>query len=171
MTPPALHRGPRRAGSAFALCALLMVFAAQAAEMYRWVDEKGVTNVSDSVPDKYKAVAQRVDTTQLDADEARRRAAARPSAAPASGAASSAGLAGKVAPPASAVPGAASLSASGSALADGDCPSLQRRFREAQKCFGPAIKTLNGNVNSARSPECPSVVDPEPKCGPDPLLK
>jgi hypothetical protein len=155
-----------RLRATIALGASLLAFAVHAAEMYRWIDERGVTNISDSVPDKYKAIAQRVDTTQFDAEEARRRESARRAAVPASGAASAASVAASAS---AATPGA--LSASAAAANGDDCPTLQRRFRDAQKCFGPAVRTINGNVNSARSPECPNVVDPEPKCGPDPLLK
>ena len=61
--------------------------AAGAAEIYRWVDDKGVTNVSDVVPEKYKKVAQRVETPPAP-DEATRRAAAVRAAAIASEAAS-----------------------------------------------------------------------------------
>ena len=55
--------------------------------MYRWVDEHGVVNVSDAVPDKYKKVAQRVDSGQYEPTEVQRREAAARAAALASDAA------------------------------------------------------------------------------------
>ena len=69
------------------LCAGLVVLAAQAVEMYRWVDEHGVVNISDVVPDKYKKTAQRVNSSQFDLTDAQRRDAAERAAALASEAA------------------------------------------------------------------------------------
>ncbi len=146
--------------------ALLMATPAFAVDMYRWVDERGVTNVSDAVPDKYKHVATKVDSTQFNVSARQRRAAA-------SQAAAIIGRAAADAPPepaASSValrrvrkataPPVAAASAGGN-----DCATLQRRYREAQECFAAGSNTVSGAVNVARSPQCPIVVDPSPKCG------
>jgi hypothetical protein len=153
----------------FAVCLWSM---AGAVEIYRWVDERGVTNVSDVVPEKYKKVAQKVETGS-EPDEATRREAAGRAAAIASAAAAGAGSAaaanarqgGSVATPLSA---SRSSSAAAQALAPGDaeeCAALQRRYRESQDCFGAQPRTITGAINGARSPQCPVVVDPSPRCG------
>ena len=46
-----------------------------------------------------------------------------------------------------------------------DCATLQRRYKESQDCFGPQPRTITGAINGARSPDCPVVVDPSPRCG------
>jgi hypothetical protein len=154
-----------------ALLALALWSAASAVEVYRWVDDRGITNVSDVVPDKYKRVAQKVEFAPVEPDDATRRAAVARAAAIASAAASGAGptaaanarQGGSVATPLS-----ASRSASASASSDrdsDDCATLQRRYKESQDCFGPQPKTITGAINGARSPQCPVVVDPSPKCG------
>ena len=155
------------------LFALSLFGAAGAAEIYRWIDEKGVTNVSDVVPDKYKKIAVKIDSAQFEPDERTRREAAARTAAIASAAASGAGpvaaanarQGGSVATTLSASRSASSA-ASASASGDGDdCPTLQRRYRESQECFGPQPRTTTGAINGARSPQCPVVVDPSPRCG------
>lgn len=147
---------------------LLITTSAFAVQMYRWVDEHGVTNVSDAVPDKYKHVATKVDSSQYNLTAQQRRAAA-------SQAALLVGRAAAVAPLESAASSAAlrrtrKAARAPAAVASGDgdgddCATLQRRYREAQKCFAAGPKTINGTVNAARSPQCPIVVDPAPKCG------
>jgi hypothetical protein len=156
-----------------ALFAACLWSAVGAGEIYRWVDERGVTNVSDVVPEKYKKVAQKVDTGPLEPDEATRREAVARAAAIASAAASGTGPAaaanarqgGSVATPLSASRSASSA-ASASASGDGDdCATLQRRYKESQDCYGPQPRTITGAINGARSPQCTAVVDPSPKCG------
>jgi hypothetical protein len=152
-----------------ALFALALWSAASAVEAYRWVDDRGVTNVSDVVPDKYKSVAQKVELAPVEPNDATRRAAVARAAAIASAAASGAGPAvaangrqgGSVATPLSASRSASTPSAGDS----DDCATLQRRYKESQDCFGPQPKTITGAINGARSPQCPVVVDPSPKCG------
>ena len=145
-----------------------IAFGASSAEIYRWVDDKGVTNLSDVVPDKYKNVAQRIETPAEPNDVSRKegawRAAASASAASASQPVSNVrrpavGLSGNV-------PGRSASAGSLSSSDDNDdCGALQRRYKESQECFGPRPRTITGAINGARSPECPVVVDPSPKCG------
>ncbi len=151
------------------LCAGTLWGEAIAADVYRWVDERGVTNISDVVPEQYRKVAERIDTSSSEIDEPTRRAAAARVAATASAAASgarpvaaaNARQGGSVAAPLS-----ASRTGSASAAGDGDdCATLQRRYKESQDCFGPQPRTITGAINRARSPQCPVVVDPSPRCG------
>lgn len=143
---------------------LIVATSALAVDMYRWVDERGVTNVSDAVPDKYKHVATKVDSNQYNLTARQRRAAAS-EAAGLTGRAAAGALSEAAAP--SPAPGRARGVAPAPArgAAANDCATLQRRYREAQECFAAGPKTVNGTVNAARSPKCPVVVDPSPKCG------
>jgi hypothetical protein len=154
--------------SVAALLAAGVFASASAADVYRWVDEKGVTNVSDVVPEKYKNVAELVDIPVEPAQIQRRapvtaalsaQPAASRSIAPAPARLTGPGLSGITsARPAS----AASLSPSDDS---DDCATLQRRYKESQDCFGPQPRTITGAINGARSPSCPVVIDPSPKCG------
>lgn len=145
---------------------LLMTTSAFAVQMYRWVDEHGVTNVSDAVPDKYKHVATKVDSSQYNLTARQRRAAASQAALLVGRAAAVAPLESAVSSAALRRTGKAAREPAAVASGDGDdCATLQRRYREAQECFAAGPKTINGTVNAARSPQCPIVVDPAPKCG------
>lgn len=154
------------------LFALSLISAAAAAAIYRWIDEKGVTNVSDVVPEKYKKVAVKIDSAQLEPDERSRRDGVARAAAIASAAASGAGpvaaanarQGGSVATPLASRSASSASSASTSGDRD-DCATLQRRYKESQDCFGLQPRTITGAINGARSPQCPVVVDPSPKCG------
>jgi hypothetical protein len=44
------------------LMAVLVSPPAQAGDIYRWTDEQGVVNYGDSVPDRYKRIARKIDT-------------------------------------------------------------------------------------------------------------
>jgi hypothetical protein len=134
-----------------------------------------VTNISDVVPEKYRKVAEKVETGQTEPDEATRREAVARAAKIASAAASGARPAasanarqgGSTATALSASRSASATAASASGDSD-DCPTLQRRYKESQDCFGGQPRTITGAINGARSPQCPVVVDPSPKCGQPP---
>jgi hypothetical protein len=53
-----------------AMLAALATTAAHAADIYRWVDDEGRTHISDSVPDRYRARAQRYDSDAFKANDA-----------------------------------------------------------------------------------------------------
>ena len=44
------------------LAAAILAPLAQAATMYKWVDEAGVTHFSDKVPEKYRASARTIES-------------------------------------------------------------------------------------------------------------
>ena len=113
--------------------------------MYRWVDDKGVTNISDVVPDKYKKIAQRTESRQFDLSEFQRReVAARQAALAASNASSN--------PPAASAsqPGVSPQLPRAAASAPTDnCAALQKRYKEAQDCFQAGPKNANGTIELA----------------------
>ena len=139
----------------------LLAFAAQAADIYRWTDESGKVHLSDSVPEKYRAKATRIDSRQFElSPEQRRDAEARLARAKKELAAS--------APPATAETGAAPPlrpSPPASAPARTDCDTLQREYLDSLECFAPFVNA-NGTIKPNAFAVCKVVVDPSPKCGP-----
>lgn len=146
------------------LLAVFIVIEAGAAEVYRWIDDKGVTNVSDVVPDQYRKVAERVELP-AEPDEATRRDAAARSAAIASEAARRPASASRPVPGAARPRGRGPSGIVPGRSASDDCATLQRRYKESQDCFGSQPRTITGAINGARSPNCRVVVDPSPRCG------
>lgn len=124
-----------RAGgrSALLLAATLSAPAAHAVTIYTWVDERGVTQVSDRVPEKFKGSAKIFDSRgyelsererRMAADEANRLVQAAAKAAPAPLAAST---------PA-AVDGAGRIPVQRPAAGD-ECEMLWRTYYSAVACF------------------------------------
>jgi hypothetical protein len=159
------------AGIALILSFAAFSFPTHAAEIYRWTDENGKTQISDTVPPKYKSSAKRVDSKQFEVSPEQRRDAearaaqtirAADAATPASGAASAA--AATTSPNASAqdaVPAGPMQAASASS---DDCATLQSQYRESQECFAPYLNT-NGTIKPNAYAVCKVVVDPTVKCG------
>jgi hypothetical protein len=52
-----------------------LAFSAFGADIYVWTDENGKTHLADSVPPKYKASAQRIDSRQFELTPEQRREA------------------------------------------------------------------------------------------------
>ena len=158
------------------LCALS--FAASAAVTWRWVDDNGRVHYSDTVPDKFKKTATKVDTTpsELNADqkaEAKARAERERLAAEARAREANA-RAARNAPAASAPASAAAAAASGPRTAGGiappgnDCASQQQAYRASQECFAP-FRNVNGSIKTEAYEKCVEVPDPSPRCGITPL--
>lgn len=54
------------------MAGMLIIFGVplHAMDIYRWVDDVGQTHMSDRVPEKYKAVAKRIDSKKFDIPDA-----------------------------------------------------------------------------------------------------
>jgi hypothetical protein len=155
-----------RAGCLLALTAVWPLPGA-ATPLCRWVDNNGRTQLAQTVPERYKAVATCTDSTRYDipaaqlraaqqrADDERRRAA-RVAAPP--WAASS---------PASAPPGALAPTPKRPAQAVTeltDCATSWRLYDESLACFGP-FQTVHGAIKAEAYDVCNVVASPEPRCG------
>lgn len=144
--------------------ALLMPMGAHAADVYRWVDENGRVQFSDTVPEKYRDKATRLDTRPSELTDAQRREAearalqARAKAADVAAAQARAASAPPRPPPA---PVAA---ASAAAPTSTDCATLHRLYQESQDCFGP-YRTVHGTTKAEGYEKCTVVADPTPQCG------
>ncbi len=137
--------------------------AAQAADIYRWVDDAGKTHLSDTVPERYRARATRVDPAAYELSpaeraqaqaRARQAAASRPAAASAPAPAVSLGGA-------SGAVGAASRPAG---LDPRDCAAWQKRYTASQECFAP-YRLANGAIRPEAFQKCTEVPDPASQCG------
>ncbi len=144
--------------SLLALC--LGAGGARAGDIYRWVDDQGVTQIGDSVPEAYKARAKVIGSTESSVDpEQQKQAQARAArnaerlkqlqaAPPASD------QAVRTAPPATPP---ASRAASSAAP---DCAALWAAYNASNACFSQYV-TVNGHKES----NCVSVPDPTVQCG------
>ena len=146
----------------------LLPLSLHAADIYRWVDEEGRTHMSDTVPDKYRNSATRVDTgpepTPQQREEAAARAAsekkrAEEAAQRRSREATDAGVGTAPLSPAPPIKPAPRATRSAS-----DCAELLRRYRESQECYAP-YRMANGAVRQEGFVLCgPDVPDPSGQC-------
>ena len=147
---------------AAACCQIAVV--AVAADIYCWVDERGRTHLSDTVPDRYKGSATRVDSKQFELTPTQRAQASAAAAKQAREAREAASAASAAATPlATARPPAAP--ASRADAAGPDCERLWRAYRESQECFAPYQRRNAGPPPEAFE-RCKEVASPEDRCGP-----
>lgn len=145
-------------GCVLTLCGVAISFAAQATDIYRWVDESGRTQYSDTVPDKYRAGAVTIDSKQFElSPEQLRDARARIARAQAEQAQASAATARGALP--TRPPIGLQPSTSGP-----DCDLLFQRYRESQECFAP-FHNANGSLRVEAFRTCQPVDNPTSKCG------
>ena len=151
------------------LAVLLIAATAHAATIYRWVDDKGRTHLSDVVPEKYKKSAKRVDTRQHEVSPQRQKEAqeraAKDKAAADEAAKQRAATAS--APAASAPPASAPIvKRPAQGVTDTtDCATWWRLYRESQECFGP-FHTVHGGLKPEAFEHCNEIPSPVLKCGP-----
>ena len=137
-----------------ALCLLACAAAAQTT-VYRWVDDSGRVNYSETVPERYRSVARPI--TVPDSAPS----ADAPRAPSATAAAKPASAAQPVArPPPPALP----LKPAGKRPArvpdqDTDCETWQRLYFESIDCFGP-YRTVRGGIKPEAFERCNEVPEP-----------
>jgi hypothetical protein len=146
------------------LAAILILWCSPAAavDMYRWVDENGKVHVSDVVPERYKKTAKRIESTQFEASDADRRAAADRAAADRARENASAA---KGAAAAAAAPPPLQQAARPKLPSETECEAAHRQYRESINCFAPFINE-NGKTRAEAFAKCTSVPDPSQRCGP-----
>lgn len=152
-------------------CCALWLLPAHAADIYRWVDDQGKTHLSDTVPERYRQGATRIDprsydlTTDQKAEAQNRAAREKARAALVEAQRERMQRAAPARPslaPASAAP-AATAKASQPAKPD-DCDTLRRLYRESLDCFAPYV-TATGGVKTEAFQKCEVRKDPSPQCG------
>jgi len=148
--------------------ALLFALSAQAAVIYRWVDEDGRTHVSDVVPEKYRKSATRIDSSRSEIPTEQRKQAEQAAAknkALAEEAASRRQRTQAIQPStAPSQPSAAKRPARGVTDAT-DCETWRSLYRESMECFAP-FRTTNGATKAEAFEKCNPIPSPELKCGP-----
>lgn len=145
-----------------------------ATDMYRWKDEAGHTHVAESVPERYKQAATRIDSRQFEVSSSDRAGALARSAKERELAAAMAAERER------AEAAAASMPVQGPAVTQPDmmpgltqtereCERLWRRYFESQACFAPYQRREVGPRAEAYS-HCESVQAPPSECGPARVL-
>jgi hypothetical protein len=154
-----------------AVAALLVVCTAHAADIYRWVDENGRTQVSDQVPEKYRASAKRLgDSRQHELTAEQRREADVRAAREKSRAEEEAQAKAHAEAQAAATASAALATRAASAAGKPEpgeasvCNDLRRRYQQSQDCFEP-YRTATGIRAEAFDVCGPPLTDPFRRCG------
>ena len=132
-----------------------------AGTIYEWVDDSGRMHASDTVPEKYKGVAKRVDPSRSQIPAAQQAEAQRQAAALKANAASAAPApVGSVAQ----TDGTRRAARGASAPSASECVAWRQRFKESQDCFiGFSNPDGSRGYHSCANEVVP---DPEPVCGP-----
>jgi hypothetical protein len=137
-----------------ALCLLAGAAAAQTT-VYRWVDDSGRVNYSETVPERYRSVARPITVP----------AAAAPAEAPrASAGTPAASKPASAAQPVARVPPPVPLKPAGKRPArvpdeNTDCETWQRLYFESIDCFGP-YRTVRGGIKPEAFERCNEVPEP-----------
>lgn len=148
--------------SVAALCSVLAPLA-HAADIYRWVDEKGLTHISDTVPPQYRKNATRIDTSASQVSESDRALAAERAAREKAALDSSQPVPAK-APRAGELVPQNRPGASGLDEKRAQCDEWRRAYAESQSCFS-SYGTVSGAVRAEAYQHCTPVSDPSPTCG------
>jgi hypothetical protein len=150
----------------FAALLALTAVQASAAPIYRWVDENGRTQISDTVPEKYRKSAKKLDSEQFKVSpEARKSAEERAAKEKALANQSdiqrkSEEAAAAAAASAASVPGNQKPTSANAS----DCATWRRLYRESQACFAP-YHNADGSLKPGAHENCTQVDNPEIKCG------
>lgn len=156
----------RAVASTFFAIAVASAFAAHAADIYVWTDERGKTHLADSVPPRYRNSAVRIDSSQfeLSPEQQREAAAARLAFEKKAAASAPPASAARAASPRTAGPLNASPASNQPAVNSSECEALQREYRDSLECFAPYVNA-NGSLKPGAFSACRSVVNPTSKCG------
>ena len=141
----------------FLLAFASMTAGAYAADVYKWVDEKGRIQYGETVPAKYKSSATKVDvTTPLPTDAQRQEAMARAAKDKAAAESSAAQRAKSTAPRSDPAP--RPVVASDDAKAK-QCEADKKKYQESEACFAP-YRNAAGAISPEASQHCVQVKEP-----------
>lgn len=148
------------------MCAAGLVHAA---DIWRWVDEHGRMHMADSVPERYKAVATKIDSAKFQVSEKERVAAAARAGKDRERLAALEAERARVEAaqlPASSPESSGSIPASRppSGQAGTECDALWSAYYESQRCFAPYL--MPRGVKEEAFQQCKTVLSPSNRCGP-----
>jgi hypothetical protein len=135
-----------------------------AADIYRWVDETGRTQFGDTVPERYKASARKLDNPPEPTPKQRSDAAARVDSDKSAASRNAGGKSGPAKAGVKPAPAAAPAVAAAQKAPDSECARQQQLYRASQECFAP-YRQANGSIKAEAYKVCTEVVDPSPRCG------
>lgn len=141
------------------LMSLAAMSAAGAADVYRWTDHQGKTNVSDRPPERHKGKVRRDhykthELTERQREEAKSRALAEKSLRDR----------GVYVPPGVPMDLEADEPMPDEQRQETECERMTRLYRESEACFAP-YKLWNGATRAEAFQYCTPVVEPSIKCG------
>jgi Domain of unknown function (DUF4124) len=143
---------------ALLMCAMCLSAPLLAGDAYRWVDDAGLTQISDVVPEKYKRSAIRIGDGQAHVSEDQQALNHKPSNTTAQ----------------SSVPKATSsvtsqgvithaLNTATSSSNELSCEQLMREYQASKNCFA-TYGLLNGAIRAEAYTHCTMRLDPSYKC-------
>ena len=142
-----------RIRKAAAILLSTLSFAAQATDVFKWVDEQGKVHYGSSVPEKYRDKSTRLESENLDVIDARRRQA-EARAAREKAAADAQSKPQNAAPP-SAAPAPKPKQAGG----DTSCAEKWKHYKASIDCFAPFVNA-NGTVRAEAFEKCSTAKQP-----------
>jgi hypothetical protein len=170
---------------ALAAAALFALSAVHAVEIYRWVDENGRTQISDHVPEKFRAGAtplgdsrqyeltprQRAEAEARTAREKRQREIDEQDRADAEKAAQEAARAAAAAASAATTTRRPRQGTVPGKIDAAECAALQAEYAKSGACYAP-FHLARGGLRAGAFDACgPTVPDPSERCGPEPAAK
>jgi len=156
--------------------ALFLVFWLSAAglcgatDIYKWKDEAGHTHVADSVPERYRKVATKIDSRQFEVRADDRAAALARSAKELERAAAMAADRARTESDASGLAPSGSGPRAQPKQGESECDRLWRTYLDSQRCFAPYQRRQGGTRVEAYS-HCEPVQAPPAECGPAKVIE
>jgi len=135
------------------LCAVSLV--ARAGDVFKWVDENGKVHYGESVPERYKQHAKKVDLSGVEvSDEQRQEAEARRAREKAQAESLQGTREARTGAPQPAAPPPPDVPKSGN-----ECQEQMKKYLESQDCFAP-YRNANGGINPEAFQHCSEVKQP-----------
>jgi hypothetical protein len=147
----------------FLLCSASLM--ALGGEVFKWVDENGKVHYGESVPERYKRNAKKVDLTDVEGSSAQQEEAKARAARDKARAESLQRARERQADapqPATALPAEVPM-------AGDECEEQMRKYLESQDCFAPYVNANGGGIKPEAFQHCTEIKQPRgcfPKSGP-----
>ena len=143
--------------SAALLVLMVLSLASHAADVFRWVDENGKVHYGDSVPERYKQKATKIDSagpsvTSAQRQEAEARLAREKAAVESMSKARENDSSGPR-------PASAAVQESKRAGGNAGCPEQMKKYQESLACFD-AYRNSNGSIKAEAFQKCSEVKQP-----------
>jgi len=135
------------------------------ADIYRWVDDQGRIHIADTVPERYRGAATRLDSKVPQPSDQQRSEAIERAAKDRARVAELDAARQAQAPASSASAAATPPSTQRTGTVGSECDRLWQEYFESQACFGP-YHLGQGGIRAEAHGKCKEVLNPSQKCGP-----